>query len=131
MPTEFIMLAVLILLALINIVWAGSARTKQYGRDWNMGARDEKMPPLDPLPARLLRAQANLFETLPLFVAALLGAQAAGHFGPLTYWGSIVYVVGRVIYLPLYAAGIPKIRTLVFSISLLGLLMVWWALLFG
>jgi uncharacterized MAPEG superfamily protein len=131
MPTEFTMLAVLILLALVNIVWAGSARTKQYGRDWNMGARDATMPPLDPLPARLQRAQANLFETLPLFVAALLGAAAVDHLGPLTYWGSIVYVVGRIVYLPLYAAGIPKVRTLVFSISLLGLLMVWWALLFG
>lgn len=131
MKTEFVMLAALILLALVNIIWAGSARTRQYGRDWNMGARDEKMPPLDPLPARLLRAQANLYETLPLFVAALLGAAALDRLGPLTHWGSIVYVVGRIIYLPLYAAGIPKIRTLVFSVSLIGLVMTWWALLFG
>src|SRR5690242_13272352 len=131
MRTEFVMLALLILLALLNILWAGAARTKQYGPEWNMGARDERVPPLHPFPARLLRAQANLFETLPLFVAALLGAAAAGHLGPLTHWGSIVYVVGRIVYLPLYAAGIPKIRTLVFSISLVGLVMTWWALLFG
>ena len=131
MQTEFLMLGLLILLALVNIIWAGSARTKQYGRDWNMGARDEAMPPLDPLPARLLRAQANLFETLPLFVAALLGAAATDHLGPLTHWGSVIYVVGRIVYLPLYAAGIPKIRTLVFSVSLVGLVMTWWALLFG
>ena len=49
MPMEFICLGALILLALVNILWAGSARTKQYGRDWNMGARDDKMPPLDPI----------------------------------------------------------------------------------
>ena len=131
MPTEYVMLAVLILLALVNILWAGQARTRQYGSEWNMGARDEKMPPLDPFPARLLRAQANLFETLPLFVAALLGAAAAGHFGPLTHWGSIIYVVARIVYLPLYAAGVPKFRTLIFLVSLIGLLMVWAALLFG
>lgn len=131
MPTEYVMLAVLILLALVNILWAGQARTRQYGTEWNMGARDEKMPPLNPLAGRLFRAQANLFETLPLFVAALLGAAAAGHFGPLTHWGSIIYVVGRIVYLPLYAAGVPRIRTLVFSISLVGLVMTWWALLFG
>lgn len=131
MPTEYVMLALLILLALVNILWAGAARTKQYGREWNVGARDEQVPPLHPFPARLLRAQANLFETLPLFVAALLGAAAADRLGPLTHWGSIIYVVGRMVYLPLYAAGIPKIRTLVFSISLAGLVMTWWALLFG
>ncbi|GLR47557.1 MAPEG family protein [Sphingomonas astaxanthinifaciens] len=131
MPTEYVMLAVLILLALVNILWAGAARTRQYGSEWNMGARDEKMPPLHPFPARLLRAQANLFETLPLFVAALLGAAAAGHFGPLTHWGSIIYVAARIVYLPLYAAGVPKFRTLIFLVSLIGLLMVWAALLFG
>ncbi|MEQ7874157.1 MAPEG family protein [Sphingomonas sp. ASV193] len=131
MRLEYTMLGVLILLALVQILWAGNARTRQYGTDWNMGARDEKMPPLNPLGGRLLRAQANLFETLPLFVAALLGAAAAGHLGRLTELGSVIYVAGRIVYLPLYATGVPKVRTLVWGISLIGLLMIWWALLFG
>jgi uncharacterized MAPEG superfamily protein len=120
-----------ILLALVNILWAGNARTKQYGMQWNMGARDAHMPPLDPLPARLLRAQANLYETLPLFIGALLGAAVLAHLGWKTQVGSAVYVVGRLIYLPLYAAGIPKIRTFVWMISVIGLLMTLWGMLFG
>ena len=131
MKLEFIMLGATIALALVNILWAGNVRTKQYGTDWNMGARDGDMPPLNPLAARLLRAQANLYETLPLFIAALLGAAMLDRFGWKTEVGASLYFVGRLIYLPLYAAGIPKIRTLIFGVSLIGLILCWWALMFG
>ena len=131
MKIEFIMLGATIALALINILWAGNVRTRQYGTEWNMGARDEKMPPLNPLAARLLRAQANLYETLPLFIAAVLGAAFLDRLGWKTEVGASLYAVGRLIYLPLYAAGIPKIRTMVFSVSLAGLILCWWALMFG
>jgi len=131
MKLEFIMLGATIALALVNILWAGNVRTKQYGTDWNMGARDGDMPPLNPLAGRLLRAQANLYETLPLFIAALLGAAMLDRFGWKTEVGASLYFVGRLIYLPLYAAGIPKIRTLIFGVSLIGLILCWWALMFG
>ena len=131
MSIEFTCLGALILLALVNILWAGSVRTRQYGRAWNMGARDDTMPPLNPRAGRLLRAQANLYETLPLFVAALLGAALLDRSGWKTEIGSLLYVGGRFVYLPLYAAGVPKVRTLVWTVSLLGLLLVGWAMMFG
>ena len=131
MNLEFIMLGATIALALVNILWAGNVRTKQYGVEWNMGARDEKMPPLDPLAGRLLRAQANLYETLPLFIAALLGAAFLDRLGWKTEVGASLYFAGRLVYLPLYAAGIPKVRTLVFMVVLVGLVLCWWALMFG
>ena len=131
MKLEYIMLGATLALALVNILWAGNARTRQYGTDWNMGARDEDMPPLNPLAGRLLRAQANLYETLPLFIAAVLGAALLDRLGWKTEVGASLYAVGRLIYLPLYAAGIPKIRTMVFSVSLAGLILCWWAMMFG
>ena len=131
MKIEFIMLGAVIVLALVNVLWAGNVRTRQYGTEWNMGARDETMPPLNPLAGRLLRAQANLYETLPLFVAALLGAAFLDRLGWKTEVGASLYCIGRFIYLPLYAAGTPKIRTLVWGISLIGLILCWWALMFG
>ena len=131
MKLEYIMLGAILALALVNILWAGNARTRQYGTDWNMGARDEDMPPLNPLAGRLLRAQANLYETLPLFIAAVLGAAFLDRLGWKTEAGASLYAVGRLIYLPLYAAGIPKIRTLVFAVSLAGLILCWWAMMFG
>jgi uncharacterized MAPEG superfamily protein len=96
-----------------------------------MGARDEKMPPLNPLAGRLLRAQHNLFETLPLFIGAVLAAAVAGRLGTLTTIGTSLYFVGRLIYLPLYAAGIPVIRTLVWMAATLGLVLVIAALFIG
>jgi uncharacterized MAPEG superfamily protein len=63
-------------------------------------------------------------ETLPLFAAAVLAATAVGRLGALTAWGAHLYFFGRLVYLPLYAAGIPRIRTLVWMVSLVGLLMV-------
>lgn len=131
MRFEFIMLGCAILLALVHIGWAGQARTRQYGTDWNTGARDQAMPPLAPLAARLQRAQANLFETLPLFMGALLGAAACGHLGWQTQVGSGIYVAARVIYLPLYAAGVPVVRTLVWLVSMAGLMLILWALMLG
>ena len=63
MPVELTLLGLTLLLAFVQIMAAAHLRTRQYGTKWNTGARDEAMPPLDPLPGRLLRAQANLFET--------------------------------------------------------------------
>lgn len=124
MTTELTMLAWTLVLAVVQILWADMARTGQYGLKWNTGARDEEMPPLKPMGARLFRAQANLFETLPLFAAAVLIAHVASKDGVLTYWGSILYLAARVVYVPLYAFGVKQIRSLVWLVSFAGLLMV-------
>jgi uncharacterized MAPEG superfamily protein len=124
LPIEIVLLAATLLLAIVNLFWAAQARTKQYGKTWNMGARDEALPPIEPLPGRLLRAQANLMETLPLFAAAVLAATAVGRLGTLTAWGAHLYFFGRLIYLPLYAMGTPVVRTLVWMVAMAGLLMV-------
>jgi uncharacterized MAPEG superfamily protein len=128
---ELKLLGAVLILAIVNLLWAAQARTAQYGKDWNMGARDEAMPPLDPLPGRLLRAQANLAETLPLFAAAVLAAGVAGRFGTWTAAGSWLYAAARFVYLPLYAMGVPVVRTLVWMVSLLGLVAVIFGLLLG
>ena len=124
LPIEIVLLAATLILAIVNLFWAANARTKQYGTKWNVGARDEALPPIEPLPGRLLRAQANLMETLPLFGAAVLPATAVGRVGQLTGWGAHLYFFGRLVYLPLYAMGTPVIRTIVWMIAMAGLLMV-------
>jgi len=131
MRIELLLLGATLILALAQILLAGHLRTRQYGTKWNMGARDAEMPPLDPLPARMLRAQQNLFETLPLFIGAVLAAGMAGRFGMKTAIGAHLYFWGRLIYVPLYAAGIPVVRTLVWVGATLGLVLVIAGLLFG
>ena len=129
MTIELTFLAWTLVLALVQIFATATVRTKQYGSKWNAGARDEEVPPPTPLVGRLQRAQSNLFETLPLFAAAVLIAHMAGRENALTSIGAQTFFWGRVIYLPLYAAGVPYVRSLIWLISLVGLLMIIWAVL--
>lgn len=131
MPIELTLLGLAILLGAVHILAAAQVKTRQYGTRWNMGARDEDLPPPTPIVGRLARAQANFFETFPLFAAALLGAFAAGRFGWKTELGAWLYVGARIVYLPVYAAGIPKLRTAIFGVSFVGFGLVLAALLIG
>ncbi|GBF56475.1 hypothetical protein PbB2_00131 [Candidatus Phycosocius bacilliformis] len=124
-------LAWTLVLAFVQILLFDIARTGQYGLKWNMGARDEAMPPLSPMAERLRRAQDNLYETLPLFIAAVLIAVAAGKENTITILGAQIYLIGRVIYVPLYAYGVKNIRSLVWIGSTIGLGMIVVSLLLG
>jgi uncharacterized MAPEG superfamily protein len=129
MTFELCILGWTLVLAFVQILAFDMARTGQYGLKWNTGARDEDMPPLSPIANRLQRAQNNLFETLPLFIAAVLIAHLAGRNGDLTHNGALIYLVGRIVYVPLYAFGVKQIRSLVWLVSTAGLLMIFWAIL--
>lgn len=124
MPTEIKILAWAAVLLIVHIFAAVHLKTRQYGAKWNMGARDEAQPPLNPLAGRLQRAQANFLETLPIAIIALLGVVVANRTSASTALGGWIWLGARIVYLPLYAAGIPVIRTLAFAVSLVGLAMV-------
>ena len=78
-----------------------------------------------------MRAQANFQETFPIAIVALLGVVIAGKTSQWTALGGWIWLGARVVYLPLYWAGIPVVRTIVWAIALVGLAMVIWPLLFG
>lgn len=126
MTTLLTVLAWGCVLALVHISAAAQVKTRQYGTKWNMGARDEALPPALPLVGRLERAQANFFETFPIMIAAVLVAVAAGLTGKWLAIGAWLWLGGRVAYLPLYALGVPYLRTLAWLISIVGLVMVLW-----
>lgn len=119
------------LLLLVHIFAAVRLKTRQYGTKWNVGARDEALPPLNPVAGRLARAQANFQENFPIAIVALLGVVIAGRTSSLTALGGWIWLGARIIYLPLYGFGVPGWRTLAFVISLVGLGMVLSPLLFG
>lgn len=123
MTTELTILGWALVLALVQILLAGALRTAETGLAYNMGPRDAAAPPERPITSRVKRAQANLFETLPLFAAAVLVAHVAGREGELTLWGCYAYITARVLYLPLYAFGVPVVRSLVWGVSLAGIVM--------
>ena len=124
MTTELMILGWTLVLALVQISLTAALRTGETGLAYNMGPRDAAAPPMRPMTARLQRAQANLFETLPLFAAAVLIAHVAGREGELTLWGSYAYLGARVLYVPLYAFGVPVVRSLAWGVALAGLVMI-------
>jgi len=131
MTIELTLLAWTLVLALVQIGLAGMLRTQETGTAYNVGPRDEPGPPKRPVTGRMQRAQANLFETLPLFIAAVLIAHVADRDGALTLWGCWLYLIARIVYVPLYAFGIPVLRTLVYMVGLTGLVLILAAILGG
>lgn len=130
MTTELTVLAWGSVLALVHVFAAGHVKTKQYGIKWNTGARDEELPPPAPIVGRMMRAQANYFETFPVMAAAILLVTVAGLHTRWTEIGSLVWIAARVAYLPLYAMGIPVLRSLLFTVSMVGIVMTLWPALF-
>ena len=129
MPVELNILALGALLLFVHIFTATRFKTAQYGRKWNVGARDETLPPPSEMTGRTMRAQANFQETFPIAIVALMGVVVADRTSAWTALGGWIWLGARIAYLPLYASGIPVVRTIVYTISIVGLAMVLWPLL--
>ncbi|WP_024891146.1 MAPEG family protein [Luteimonas huabeiensis] len=124
MPVEIRVLAWSVLLGLLQVWVAATAATRERGLRWNASARDGQAAPLGPLAGRLDRARRNFLETFPFFAAAALAVVATGRGDDQTALGAQLYFWARVAYVPLYAAGVPYLRSLVWLASLAGLLLV-------
>ena len=131
MTAELTVLALSCLLLLAHVLIAGRYKTKQYGTRWNVGARDEDLPPLNAVAGRLDRARANFLETFPVAVVGLLGVVVAGKASDMTALAAWVWLIARVVYLPLYWAGTPYIRTAVWAVATLAMLVPIGVLLIG
>lgn len=69
--------------------------------------------------ARANAAQANLFESLPLFFAAVIIAHIANAPQATVDFLSLGFVFARIAYLICYVANWPTIRSIVWSIGLI------------
>jgi uncharacterized MAPEG superfamily protein len=124
MTLELKMLALSIVLGLVQIVLASHAASLQRGYVWTASSRDEAVPKLSGVAGRLERALQNFVETFPLFAAAVLTAHVADRHNWMTEWGVQFYFWARVAYLGLYAAGVFLLRSLVWNVAALGIVLV-------
>ena len=124
MTIELTMLALAAALGLVQIVLSAQAKNRQNGFQWAAGPRDEPRPPLAGVGGRLERALANFLETFPLFAAAVLIAHAAGRHDWMTVWGAQLYFWARVVYVPLSGFGVPLVRSLVWNVATLGIILI-------
>lgn len=124
MTIEIQMLAWAIALGVLQVLAAATLSTLQRGVKWGAGPRDGVAPPLTGVAARMNRAFGNFMETFPLFAAAVLAVLVSGQSDATSALGAQSYFWARVVYVPLYALGVPYLRTLVWTVGLIGVVMV-------
>ena len=130
MSIEIKYLAWSIALGIVYVLVAATLGTAQRGLNWNVGNRDADTKPLTGAAARAHRASPELPRDLSLLCRRGAGRGADGR--PIRHrrrLGAMLYFWARTLYLPVYVIGIPYLRTLVWAVSFVGLLMLLTALL--
>jgi uncharacterized MAPEG superfamily protein len=110
----------MLLACMLPIVAAGVAKWGTFSRPAREGGYDNEDPRAwlalqSGRRARANAAQANSFEALPLFIAAVLTAQQLQVQQALIDGLSVAFVLLRVVYLVLYVTNRATARTLVWS----------------
>ena len=123
MPTLLTLVVCMAVLTWLTVVGASLIRARAWtpkGLMLAFGNRAD-LPEATPLAGRAQRAAANTLENFVFFAALALTAQLAGATGERVLLGAQVFLWARLIYLPVYVAGIPVLRTGVWAVSIVGL----------
>ena len=124
MTFEIKILVWVLILTVVQILLVATLRTRETGTAYNTGPRDKPSPvPIGVVTGRLMRAQRNLLETLPVFIAAVIMIQFAQIQSKEIHYGVLIYFFARVLYVPLYAFGVTYVRSIVWAASLVGICM--------
>jgi len=122
--TEIQMLCWSVVLGLVQLVLATAMATKDQGLPYNVSPRDVPPPPVSKLTARFQRAFSNFRETFVYFAVVVLVVTLTSRTNSVSALGTQIYFWARLIYVPVYAAGIPVLRTVTWGASIAGLIMV-------
>jgi uncharacterized MAPEG superfamily protein len=110
-------------LALVQMLVAVLGAQTQIGLPLLAGNRDD-LPRLSGWAGRAQRAHLNLLESLAIFAIVVLVANAAGRANATTALGAQLFFWGRLAYAIVYLIGLPWVRTLVWAVSVAGILLV-------
>ena len=125
MTTDLWMLVWTALLALgIPFVYLAGLTQIPGGVAWGLGNRAEALEGLPEWAARAQRAHLNLLQNLAPFAILVLVAEVSGKANATTALGATIFFAARVAHAVVYTAGIKYLRTLVFAISIAGLMLI-------
>jgi uncharacterized MAPEG superfamily protein len=109
--------------ALLPIACAWLAKSHGLGKPRKQGGFDNQDPRgwlarQTDWHARANAAQANSFEALPFFIGAVIIAHQLG--APQTTLDilAVVFITLRVIYVAMYVAGLPTVRSAIWALAL-------------
>jgi uncharacterized MAPEG superfamily protein len=84
----------------------------------------EGLPAITGWAGRAERAHRNMLQSLVLFTALVLAAQVTSKLDATTALGAQLFFWARLAYAAVYIIGLPWIRTGVWAISVLGLVLI-------
>jgi len=123
MKPELMLLLWAVALTVVQMLIAVSGATLQVGLP-KLASNRDNMPPLTGWVARADRAHHNMLENLVLFAALVLIAVATGKTNPTTLLGAQIFFWARVAYAVVFLIGIPWLRTGVWTVSMVGLVII-------
>jgi len=100
------------------------------GVKWGLGPRNTSKDHTL-IQSRAVRTVQNHIESMLIYVPLALVAHMAGVSGDLVVKGGWLYIIGRAIYPLTYWMGLNYVRTLIWAVSLVGIIMVLVAILSG
>jgi uncharacterized MAPEG superfamily protein len=127
MTPELAYLLAAAVLTFVLLLIAVSGATLQVGLPTLAGNR-EPTPEVTGWAGRARRAHYNMLESLVLFAILVLTARAAGVSNSMTLLGAELFFWGRVTHAVFYIAGIAWLRTAAWGVSILGLILLFVAL---
>ena len=127
MKPELLWLMWAVALTFAQMLIAVGGATLQVGLPKLTGNRDG-LTPCTGWAGRAQRAHHNMLENLVLFTALVLIAVVSGKTNPTTLLGAQIFVWARLAYAVVYVAGIPWLRTLVWLVSVIGMLLIFFQL---
>lgn len=110
-------------LALVQSVIAVTGAMLQVGLPALAGNR-EGMPEITGWAGRAQRAHRNMLENLLLFTALIAAAHFANRADASVVLGAQLFFWARLAYAGVYIAGLPWIRTGVWAVSVVGLVII-------
>ena len=122
MKPEMLLLLWAVVLAFVQVLIAVQGAFMQVGLPMLAGNR-ENMPVLTGWAGRAQRAQRNMVENLVLFAVLVFLVIAAGKSNQMTVLGAEIFFWGRFAYALVYLAGWPWVRTLVWFVSVIGMIL--------
>ncbi|PRX33755.1 Uncharacterized conserved protein, MAPEG superfamily [Meinhardsimonia xiamenensis] len=115
-------LSILAIYALmVALTWGvqSLAGMRDAGLGWMVSARDEPRE-FGRFHGRAKRAADNSLAALAYFAPAVLALQGMDRTGGETLLAAQVFLAARVLYLPLYLAGVPWLRSIAWLVGLLA-----------
>jgi uncharacterized MAPEG superfamily protein len=123
MKPELMYLTWAVALTVVQMLVAVSGATLQVGLPKLAGNRDG-LPPYTGWVGRAYRAHHNMLENLVLFAALVVVAVLSNKTNSTTLLGAQIFLWARVAYAVIYLAGIPWLRTLAWTVSVIGLILI-------